>query len=429
MKRRLFLAMVVITTLLAGLPSLLDLKTAPCPLINQNGNCEDQYSNPSVPTTLTRQHSPAEDTRSGTLNPAQIQQYGINVETTGSIPSRTDITPLIENDLALDTSNGWMSDQVEVNITNLEKLFVQNGTFVNGFPGNNTEPAGGVSYYPLGWDATSLNDEPAKQTIRACYFDASPSYVKLEFEGEQDKPDEFKFYKTSYVYWFQDTTHTPTETDFLLSFSYLYRNGPIGTRHRDDFEVRIEVDDGSTTQVIWQIDPTTLPTRDVWQTVGPIPLQLTGFAASFEFRLVLEVLEDRTFEGSRPDFDGDLNNAQFIRFCFDDVSLVGADPPVFADTGLSVTLPFIGPTPISGAMGTGKVLVNHSYWSTSPIQFSLTSSFPISFAYEARIVNVVRFLNSTIATNSTAIGISYTINEGESPSLLFYNYVPEHANY
>ncbi|MHA1925329.1 MAG: hypothetical protein ACW974_05395, partial [Candidatus Thorarchaeota archaeon] len=370
MKRRIFLAMVVLTTLLAGLPSLLDLKTSPCPLINQDGNCEDQYSNPSVPTTLTRQHSPAEDTRSGTLNPAQIQQYGINLETTGLIPSRTDVTPLIENELTLDIANDWMSDQVEVNVTNLQKLFVQNGTFVNGFPGNNTAPSGGVSFYPLGWDATSLNDEPSKQTIRASYFDTSPSYIKLEFEGEQDKVDTWKFFKTSYVYWFQDVTHTPAETDFLLSFNYLYRNGPIGTRHRDDFEVRIEVDDGSTTQVIWQIDPTTLPSRDVWQSVSPIPLQLAGFATTFEFRLVLEVLEDRTFEGSRPDFHGDLDNAQFIRFCFDDVSLVGGAPPAFVDTGLSVTLPFIGSTPISGTMGTGSVLVNHSYWDTTPIQFS-----------------------------------------------------------
>ncbi|MGD9381908.1 MAG: hypothetical protein PVI03_05630, partial [Candidatus Thorarchaeota archaeon] len=429
MKRRLLQVLVVLATLLAGLSSLLHMHTSPYPLITQNGHSEEQSNAHSKPEFNSGLYALSQETRSGTLNPASIQQSGINVETTGSILARTDVNQLIENELVIDTSNGWMSDQVEVNVTNLQKLFVQNGTFVNGFPGNNTAPSGGVSYYPLGWDATSLNDEPSKQTIRASYFDTSPSYVKVEFEGQQDKPTEFKFFKHSHVYWFQDVTHAPTETEFFFSLSYLYRNGPIGTEHFQDFQVRVEVDDGSTTQVIWQIDPTTLSSREVWQSVSPTPVDLTGFGSSFEIRLVLEVLEDRTFKLSEPDFDGDLENVKFIRFCFDDISFVGATPPAFVDTGLSVTLPFIGSTPVSGTMGTGRVLVNHSYWNTSPIQFSLSSSIPVSFNYEARIVNVIRFLDSTISTNSTAFGISYAIDEGASPSLQFYSYVPEHVNY
>ncbi|MHA1924656.1 MAG: hypothetical protein ACW974_01965, partial [Candidatus Thorarchaeota archaeon] len=58
-----------------------------------------------------------------------------------------------------------------------------------------------------------------------------------------------------------------------------------------------------------------------------------------------------------------------------------------------------------------------------------SSTIPISFDYEARFVNVIRFLNSTITTNSTAVGVSYTVDEGASPSLIFYSYVPEHTNY
>ncbi|MHA2067870.1 MAG: hypothetical protein ACXABY_26195, partial [Candidatus Thorarchaeota archaeon] len=192
MKRRLFLGMVVLTTLLAGLPSFLDMDASPYSLITQNEHSEYHSDDFSPPECTSGPHSLSQETRSGTLNPANIQQSGINVETTGSIPARTDVNQLIENELVLDASNGWMSDQVEVNVTNLQKLFVQNGTFVNGYPGNNTAPSGGVSYYPLGWDATSLNDEPSKQTIRTSYFDTSPSYVHVEFEGQQDKIDTFK---------------------------------------------------------------------------------------------------------------------------------------------------------------------------------------------------------------------------------------------
>ena len=111
----------------------------------------------------------AASTRTGVLDATEYIQSGINVETTGLISARTDETPNVISELTLDIADGWKSNQLELNVSELRKLFALNGTFTNGFPGVNVEPSGGVSYYPLGWDADSLNDEALKQTLRASY--------------------------------------------------------------------------------------------------------------------------------------------------------------------------------------------------------------------------------------------------------------------
>jgi hypothetical protein len=119
------------------------------------------------------------DTRSGVLNPLEIKQEGIDAESTGLIHARTDTQPVVQSNLTLDTENGWMSNQVEVNVSSLSRVYALNGTFDKGTPGNNSEPSGSVTNYPLGWDARSLNDEPSKQTIYAGYSQSSRRYIQL----------------------------------------------------------------------------------------------------------------------------------------------------------------------------------------------------------------------------------------------------------
>ena len=173
-------------------------------------------------------------TRSGILPAVEYTQSGTNTDTTGLISGRTDETPSVVSNLTLDAANGWKSDQIELNISELRKLFVWNGTFTSGYPGTNVAPSGSVSYYPLGWDADSTNIEPSKQTFRARYTDTAPKYIELEFEGEDAGSNEYKTYKDSEVYWYQDTTHLASETAMLLEFDLLYDSGPIGSNYLGD---------------------------------------------------------------------------------------------------------------------------------------------------------------------------------------------------
>jgi len=367
------------------------------------------------------------DTRSGVLNPLEIEQEGINAESTGLIHARTDTQPAVQSNLTLDTENGWMSNQVEVDVSSLSRLYALNGTFDEGTPGNNSEPSGSVTNYPLGWDARSLNDEPAKQTIIAGYSQSSRRYIQLWAEGESTgKPDEFKFYKNSYVYWYQEIDNSGSETDFLLSFDYLYRKGPIGTQHDNDLDLRVEVYDGSTTEVLWSIDPATIPARDVWHGLSPIPMSVVGLQSTFEIRIVFEILEDRTFDGSREDFDGDWDNARYVSFFLDDVSFVAADPPSFPEVDLAVSLAPVGTVSFTGQSGTGRLLFNHTNWDASLVTLTVSSNTTVSFDYEARFVSVFRNLNSTWAPENGQTGLAYTAQIGLSMALTAYVYVPLH---
>jgi hypothetical protein len=364
-------------------------------------------------------------TRTGVIDAVEYIQSGINTETTGLISARTDETPSIDTYLTLDTANGWKSNQIELNVSELRKLLVLNGTLTDGYPGVNVNPSGGVSYYPLGWDADGFNKEPTKQTLRAIYNDTSPEFIELELEGEATgQPQDFKVYKDSWIYWYQDVVRSPTETNFLLSFDLLYDCGPIGPRQLEDFELRIEAD----STVLWSMDPVTISGRDLWYHIGPIPVSLASVPTSFEFRFVFEIVESRTLEGDREDYDGDWNNARFLRFYIDDVSLISADYIDPSDANMRVNVDPVASTTISGSNGNGRVLVNHSYWDTGPLQLRIFSDEPVSFDYEARFFSEYRTCNTSWSLNPTETGIGYSVDSGGSPVLTSYFYVPAHDN-
>jgi hypothetical protein len=286
-----------------------------------------------------------------------------------------------------------------------------------------------VSYHPLGWDADSINDEPSKQTISAAYNDTGRKFVELEVEGEPTgTPWDFKVYKQSHVYWYQDITHSPSETDFLLSFDLLYDSGPIGTRQDDDFQLRVEADWGIGNTILWSLDPVTIPARDIWYHTGPIPVSLAGVPTTFELRFVFEILEDRTLEGDRADFDGDWDNARYVRFHVDDISLTSADYMSPEDVNLRVDIDPVGETPVSEADGNGQALVNHSYWETSPQSIEILSNSSISFDYEARFVHVFRTGNTSWTTSESESGVAYSVDIDTSPVLTSYFYLPYHDN-
>ncbi len=230
-------------------------------------------------------------TRTGILPAIEFLQYGTNTHSTGSISIRTDEQKSVITDLTLDTANGWKSNQVELNISELRKLFALNGTFSDGYPGVNIEPSGGVSYYPLGWDANSFNHDLGKQILSTAYSDTDTKFIELEVEGQPDGGPDYKVFKDSYAYWYQEITHSPSETDFLLSFDLLYDSGPIGPKHLNDFQLRIEADWGGGNTILWSLDPVTIPARDLWVHIGSLPVSLTGVPTTFDLRFVFEILE------------------------------------------------------------------------------------------------------------------------------------------
>ena len=374
---------------------------------------------------VLRFQSASGPTKIGILSAMEVLQSGTNTETTGLLSARTDETPSVVTDLTLDTVNGWKSDQIELNISELRKQFVMNGTFGEGYPGVNIEPSGSVSYHPLGWDADSTNDEPSKQTLSTSYTNTGSKFIELELEGEYDgDPWKYKIYKDSFVYWYQDATHSISETDMLLEFDLLYDSGPIGPEHYGDLELRLDA--GSET--IWSMDPVTIPGRDYWMHVGPTPVSLAGVPTSFELRFVFEILESRTFDGRRVDFDGDYDNAQYVRFQMDNLNLMSADYYDPQDVNLRLDVSPIGSTSITGSAGSAHVLLNHSYWETDSQPITILADDAVSFDYEARFTQVCRNVNTSWTNNPLELGVYYSVDTGESPSLTAYVFIPVHSN-
>jgi hypothetical protein len=361
-----------------------------------------------------------------------IEQSGSDAEAFSHSQVRTDIVHHPQCSLDLDIGSDWKATQIEVNVSNLERLYALNGTFDEGFPGVNLNPNGGVSFYPLGWDAYSY-DTSTSQYQRASYIDQSPSYISVENQGRQYQDEGlleyYRHYSGTYVLWSQRINSVPSAEDFLFSIDFLYDSGPLGSRYSGDFFLRAVLTDGFTVWPIWEMDPTDLAERDTWFNVDSVPVSFSSLPSTLEIEVGLTIQNQMYIDWDDSDCDGDPGNAKFIRAFFDNVSLVAATPPDFNDVGLQASVQPVGATAITGSAGIGRALLSNSYWESSPITVTLSSSLPVRFDYEARFSHVVRWLNSSHNSVPTDYGVLYSVDFGRSLRLTLYSYIEYHGDY
>jgi hypothetical protein len=377
-------------------------------------------------------YSLSEDNQTGVLDALIIEQSGSDAETVSRSQIRTDRVHYPQCSLDLDVTSGWKANQIEVNVSNLERLYALNGTFDDGFPGVNRNPNGGVSYYPLGWDAYS-DDITFYQTQRASYVDQVLSYFSVENEGrartDEGAFSEGRHYSGTYILWSQQISSVPSTEDFLFSIDYLYDSGPLGSRYSSDFFLRVVLTDGFTVWPIWEVDPTSLAERDVWYSLDSVPVSFSGLPSTLEIQVGLTIQNQMDISWDDSDCDGDPGNALFIGAYFDNISLVAAAPPEFNAVGLQTSVQPLGATPFVGNAGMGRTLLNYSYWDSSPITVTLSSTLPVSFDYEARFSQLVRWSNSSHTKSPTDYGVSYSVNFGESSRLTLHTHVEYHGEY
>ncbi|MFW9911388.1 MAG: hypothetical protein ACFFEU_02900 [Candidatus Thorarchaeota archaeon] len=374
----------------------------------------------------------ASENQTGLLDSLVIEQSGADAEAVSQSQVRTDLVHYPQCSLDLDVESDWKATQIEVNVSNLEKLYALNGTFNQGFPGVNLNPNGGVLFHPLGWDAYS-HDNTFYQYQRASYIDQSPYYVSVENEGREytnfGNLEQYRHYSGTYVLWSQQINSVPSTEDFLFSIDLLYDSGPLGSRYRGDFFLRAVLRDGFTVWPIWELDPTSLSERDAWFEVDSVPVSLSSLHSTLEIEVSLTIQNQMDINWDDSNCDGDPGNAKFIRAFFDNVSFVAATPPEFNAVGLQASIQPVGMTPFVGTGGVGRALVSHSFWESSPITVTLSSSLPVSFDYEARFSHVVRWFNSSPNKVRTNHGVSYSVDFGRNPRLTLYTYIEYHGDY
>ena len=322
--------------------------------------------------------------------------------------------------------DGWIADQIEVDVRNVKYLHALNGTFETGNPGTNYDWTGDGAFYAEGWRARRerLLEWGAQ---RASYIDAGRKYIVIENEGyDLNFPSRYRHYNGTSIYWYQIVDNSRQTDQFEFSMNYLYQRGPIGTNYIGNFEFIFEILNGSSVLWSWSIDPTNITQRGNWYSVSPITIDIPGAPSSFEIRVGLNINTTSSYveiPETDSDLDGDSANGMFVTLLIDDISLTAAQAPNLENVELSIDIAEISSIPISGTSEVSKILLNYSYWKKAAIPFTFTSNSSVSFEYSARISRMMRYSNSTYSTSFENVGVSYNVDPGQSVSMSLYTYI------
>jgi hypothetical protein len=357
----------------------------------------------------------------GILDPITVEQRGYYV--TGNISARTDSGLNTASDLSLDVGNGWQGSIAELEVWDLKRLYVVNGSFDDGIPGQNVNPNGTIDFYPHGWSAFSYNASNGETEI-ASYDESSSRYVVVENQGTKVGPSGKKYdhIAGSYILWNQTVNNTPYSQNFVLSFDYLYLRGPLGESAPGNCTISVFVNN----TVIWNQSLPKLGQRGVWYSTGSIPISVAGVASTFEFKIGLLIDETMNLNADE-DYNNDgtpdgIANTAYITVNLDDISFTGLNPPSFEEVKFEFTAGD-DTVAVTGSSGLGNAsIVNETYWRADPVPSLVTSNVSCAFEYEARLLSH-RFLDSTWSTDPTKQGVHYTSIPAASPKLSFNTYV------
>ncbi|MHA2302624.1 MAG: hypothetical protein ACXACD_16880, partial [Candidatus Thorarchaeota archaeon] len=370
----------------------------------------------------------ADHSVSGTMNPITIEKVGH--ATSGSLTARTDIDPSVTYDLPLDDTHGWLGSQAEVSITNLNRLYVVNGTFENGFPGQDfLDPATAIDHYPFGWNATGLNPDIAQFQVSA-YDDAGRKYVVAENQGKKigASGKQYDHVVGSEVVWYQLIENNPQTENFYLSFDYYYSRGPLGSGVIGEGRLFAMVDG----TIIWNTSIPDLPERATWYSIENLPITIPSAGSVLNFSIGFVV--DSTFDlNADADNDGDgyadgIANTFYLTTWFDNIEFVGQSAPSFQSVDMQFSAGATTAT-ITGSLGAGSAVIpNATNWDTHPVQTSISSNTSVSFDYEAKLLSH-RYIDSNSATIASALGVNYLISPDISADLSFYTYLGSLGDY
>ena len=90
----------------------------------------------------------AADPLSGVLDPVVVEQYGYSG--TGLLDASTDSRHNDQSAIPIDNTTGWVGSQAEVEIWDMKRLYVENGTLDDGIDGTTFYPNTATGY-PYGW--------------------------------------------------------------------------------------------------------------------------------------------------------------------------------------------------------------------------------------------------------------------------------------
>ncbi|MHA1246409.1 MAG: carboxypeptidase-like regulatory domain-containing protein [Candidatus Thorarchaeota archaeon] len=362
---------------------------------------------------------------SGTLSSAEVEQTGY--VTSEAYIARTDSARSAMGNLSFDTVHRWVTSSAEVQVADLARLYVVNGSFDDGNPGTNDAPNGTPEYHPFGWGAIS-KATGSGQTQRASYETSGEKFVTVENQGYPNHPTKpsYEHYAGTYVFWNQTFDNVPFTDQFELNFDYLYLRGPLQSSGGDfllgNCSVTVLVDGVR----VWSRSLLTLDSRGAWFHMGPISVSVPSVGSVSNISVGLVIDESMVLD-PEADYDGDgfadgMLNTAYITVELDNVELRSVTPPSFEEVDLQFHVEGLHTT-VTGTGGSGSASIdNGSYWTDSPVDFWLTSNVSTYFEYSVRLL-VHRFGNSTTTTDIDQEGVTFSASPSSPCRLTFYVYV------
>ena len=330
----------------------------------------------------------------GVLDPVVIEQTGNS--TIGPLHAETDSKTNVKTNLFVDVANNWMGGKASVNLWNLKRLYIENGSFTEGIVGDNLNPTGSVANHPYGWDATSYSPTVDVE-MHATY-----SNQEVTTWANGDRVGQNYFYANgSYVYWTQTVNNTPYLENFVLNFDYFYDRGPV---ENSNVSLQVLIDD----ELIWNVTTESILTS-MWYNTGNMPLNLTGIGNQFDFKIGLYFSADVLYQ------------FQFIRFVLDNIQFFGNTTPSFDDASIALNIGQES-TVITGGSNGAAFMVNESYWKTENVLIELTAPLSYSFDYTATMSSS-RLINSTKSLSQFNDGVLFTSQLNGPPLIEFYTFL------
>jgi hypothetical protein len=355
----------------------------------------------------------------GTLNPLPIEQIGYSMSE--NTTSRTDTGDNAAN-ITVDEANDWYLSGIDLELWNLRREYVENGTFDDGADA---------------WVGHTFDPSSGSQTQTTFYNPSGESYIGVRNTGMKNHPNQplYKHYGGSHVLWNQTIDNSPYTQNFTLYLDFLYDTGPLDP-HGDDalYEqayLAIIIDDN-----YYVLDLVVdISSRDVWYSIDGFDIDIDSVSSSFFFSIGLWIdpyWGDLDLDGQL-DYDDNgspdgAEHTQNITVLLDDVYLIGETPPDVDEVDLQFHAGSFS-TQVIGTGGSGTAnITNPSYWTTDPVAIEITSNTSVSFDYRTRS-KAHRISNSTWIADPEKPGVSYTVAAGQTVSLSTFMYVQMFGQY
>ncbi len=416
--RHLFIAIVCLTLVLPIISDTgsLELNSGEQTIPNENQR-ELRITNPTNQGVSNGGVKLAQDSASGTIDSIPIMQSGVQVSDTISA-IRDTATDAVSN-IPIDNSSGWTANNVKLNVSNLQRLYIENGTF------NSIDP----------WNATTYDASGGSQTQTATY-DSIEDYVIVQNNSSDynSGQDEYTHHLYTEVLWQQDFNNTPYSQSFVLSFEFMYTCGPLDPLGDDGLApIYVSIwfwDDGDWTGYGW--DLTGLGERDTWYVLDDIQIDLVNPGDSTTFQIGLFFPADGDYSPSA-DYDDDLTpdgveNAECVEVVIDNVELVGLNAPAYEDVELTLHSGALSDTITSQGLFGIAGISNPSLWTGSSIPIEITSNVSVSFDFFTTTA-YQRYINSKWASHPAKEGVSYSVDAGISVDMTLYTYIGTFGEY